>query len=159
MEYGIFSSALLEIAQTKYWALCFYCNADKSMIGSRLYNGVDEYKTLVGICERDIYNNRTVYAYEAINNMKHTNDFDGVCKLIGTPFEYNASELTKTETIMLSQPYTMPTVSECGIENCLKRWRLGTFYMPMNDGMLGNNIFAYVIMRIIQHQIVDLNAI
>ena len=42
MTYGVFTSDTLEIAQTKHWALCLYCNDDKTVIGAKLYNGTDE---------------------------------------------------------------------------------------------------------------------
>lgn len=136
MEYGVFTSSSLEIAQTRYWTLCFYCNDDKSIIGSKLYNGINDKKVLIAVCQRDIQKQKTVYAYETADNMKYTNDFEGVCKLLGTPFEYNISQLDRIEEIELSEPYIMPAVSEQGIENCLKQWRMGTFYFPISDGML-----------------------
>jgi hypothetical protein len=136
MNYGVFTSLDLEIAQTKYWAICFSCNEDKTIISSRLYKGIDENKTLVAICERDLNKIKTIYAYEGIDNIKYSNDFEGVCNLLGKPFEYNISNLRQIEEIELSEPYTMPTVDENGIENCLKQWRMGTFCNQTHDGIL-----------------------
>lgn len=136
MEYGVFTSALLEVAQTRYWALCLYCNEDKSLIGAELYNGVEDKKTLAAVCRRDMKEKKTVYAYETIDDKKLTNDFEGVCKLLGKPFEYNVSELEKIDTIEITEPYSMPAVSEEGIANCLKQWRMGSVYRPIYDGML-----------------------
>lgn len=141
MEYGVFTSSLLEVAQTRHWALCFYCNEDKSVIGAELYNGVEDKKTLAAVCRRDRKENKTVYAYETIgdqkfSDQKFSNDFEGVCKLLRKPFAYNVSELKKIDTIEITEPYIMPTVSEQGIANCLKQWRMGAVYRPIYDGML-----------------------
>ena len=46
MENGVYTSLDLEVAQTKHWAICFYCNHEKSVIGAELYNGVDDSKKL-----------------------------------------------------------------------------------------------------------------
>ena len=78
MEYGVFTSELLEIAQTRCWNLCLYCNLDKSIIGVKLYNGLDKEKTLVAICERKNLENKTVYAYETPEEERVTNDKDGI---------------------------------------------------------------------------------
>ena len=54
MEYGIFTSQLMEIAQTRFWTLCLHCNANKSIISAELYNGVDNNKTLAAIVIRNM---------------------------------------------------------------------------------------------------------
>jgi hypothetical protein len=135
MEYGIFTSKHLEIAQSRFWTICFYCDSDKTNIGVKLYNGTDENKTLAAICNRDIQNGRTVYAYETPEGKKYTNDFDGVCKLIGEQYNYTISGLTKIDDISISDINEMPSVSESGIKNCLKYWRMGTSYNLIHDGM------------------------
>lgn len=83
MEYGVFSSKRLEIAHSRFWSICFYCDENKANIGVKLYNGTDGNKTLAAVCNRDMQNGKTVYAYEAPDGKKHTNDFGGVYNLIG----------------------------------------------------------------------------
>ncbi len=134
MTYGVFTSEKLEIAQTRYWALCLYCNDDKTVIGAKLYNGTDENKTLAGICERDSVNSKTYYAYEDLQGNIHTNN-ESYSKHIGTAFDYNVSEMKQTDEIVLSEPYEMPTVTEAGIEKCLKMWRMGVNVRVFDGGM------------------------
>lgn len=135
MEYGIFTSQLMEIAQTKFWALCLYSNADKSMISAELYNGVDNNKTLVAIVKRNNLKNSTLYAYEVPNGQIFSNDVNGMNSFIGQKYEYDTTGMKKNDTIQISEPYAMPTVSEKGIACCLKQWRMGTFYNQSHNGM------------------------
>lgn len=74
MEYGVYTSALIEIAQTKAWTLCFYCDNDKTIIGAKLYNGIDNNKTLVAVAEHYSKDNKTAYAYKVPNGAIFTND-------------------------------------------------------------------------------------
>jgi hypothetical protein len=136
MEYGVFTSAALEIANTRYWALCLYCNSDKSIIGAKLYNGVDENKTLAAICERDSLKKLTVYAYEKPDGQRYTNDSDGVFKLLGGQYQYALHDLKKIDDIELTEQYKMPSVTEAGIKKCLKEWRMGSFFREIYNGIL-----------------------
>lgn len=135
MEYGVFTSPQLEIAITGYWSLCFYCNDDRSMMGARLYNGIPVHKTLAAICERDQSTGKTVYAYERPDGTKKSNDDDGVCKLLGMPFDYDLARLRQIDVIELSDPYPMPSVPAAGIEGSLRQWRMGTTYGCDEHGM------------------------
>ena len=134
MTYGVFTSDTLEIAQTKHWALCLYCNDDKTVIGAKLYNGTDEDKALAGICERDLNNNLTFYAYEDLQGVVHSNN-EIYSSYIGTSFDYNISGMKQIDEIELSEPYEMPTVTEVGIERCLKMWRMGVNFRIFDGGM------------------------
>jgi len=136
MHYGVFTSELLEIAQTRLWALCFYGDAEKSLIGTRLYKGIDTDKCLIAICEYNKEINKTLYAYEQSDGQKFTNDFDGICKHIGSHFNYDISRLMKIDDVVLSQQIIEPTVTEAGIEACLKQWRMGIVYNEIDDGLL-----------------------
>ncbi len=137
MEYGIFTSQFLEIAQTKFWTLCLSCNHDKSILSAELYNGIDDNKTLSAIVRRNNETNSTAYAYEIPNGQILSNDIDGVKTLIGQKYVYNINEMKRNDTIKISAPYEMPSVSTDGIEKCLKQWRSGTFYRYYSqNGML-----------------------
>ena len=147
MEYGVYTSSYLEIAQTRYWAICFYCNSEKTIIGARLYNGTDENKTLAAICERYIIDKKTVFAYETVDGMTVTNDEGGVSKLIGSAFSYNTDGMKKTDSIVITDPYEMATVDEKGIGFCLKQWRMGTSYIKRHNGftfLMVTNKIEYV---------------
>ncbi len=133
MEYGVFTSRNLEIAQTRCWALCFYCNQDKSVLGARLYHGTDENKTLAAVCERDLAERSVYYAFELPDGQKYSNQNSINC-LLGEPMTYKISSLRKIENIVLAEPYKMPSVSEKGVAACLKMWRMGTSYSYWKNG-------------------------
>lgn len=134
MENGVYTSLDLEVAQTKHWAICFYCNSEKSVIGAELYHGVDDSKKLVAICERFVDDKLTVYAYQKMDDVIATNDYDGVCKRIGSAFEYRIDKMKKIDSIKIVEPYEMATVNEKGIGFCLKQWRMGTSYYSHSNG-------------------------
>ena len=154
MEYGVFSSTNLEIAQTMHWTLCFFCNPEKSLIGAKLYYGSNDNKSLTAICERYLQEKKTVYAYKSIDGINVTNDYNGVCKLIGSPFTYEINGLKKKDSIILSDPYELATVDERGIGFCLKQWRLGTSYVQNHDSftfLMVTNKIEYVFSIQTQH--------
>ncbi len=137
MEYGVYTSKFMEIAQTKFWTLCLQCNADKTMLSAELYNGIDEDKTLAAIVKRNNEDNSTLYAYEVPSGEVLSNDMNGVRTWIGKKYNYNTVGMKQNDVIQISEPYEMPSVSEKGIESCLRQWRMGTFYNYWpNNGMM-----------------------
>lgn len=147
MEYGVFTSPELEIAQTRRWALCFYCNSDKSRIGAKLYRGTDDDKKLVAVAERDLPAVKTVYAFQSTDGSIVSNDREGVGKLIGSSFSYQTNEMKKNDSIVLTDPYEMATVENKGIEYCLKQWRMGTSFARYPNGftfLMATNKIEYV---------------
>ena len=147
MEYGVYTSLNMEIAQTRQWAICFYCNEDKTIIGAKLYKGIDENKTLVAICERYVIDKKTVFAYRTDDGSTVTNDDNGVCKYIGSAFSYKTDGMKKNDSILITEPYEMATVDEKGIGFCLKQWRMGTSYIPHENGftfLMVTNKIEYV---------------
>ena len=76
----------------------------KSVIGARLYRGTPENKTLAAICE--LYNDskKTVYAYEKPDGRRYTNDKNGICAMLGAPFDYNVEPLRKIDDSELFSP-------------------------------------------------------
>ncbi len=136
MEYGIFTSTTMEVAQTRFWTLCLYCNSEKTILSAELYNGMDDNKSLVAIVRRNNEMNQTFYAYETPDGQIFSNDMDGVRTLIGQKYQYDISEMKRNDSIQISESYEMPSVSEKGIECCLKQWRTGTFYINQShNGM------------------------
>ena len=134
MEYGIFTSPLLEIAQTKFWSLCLSCNYDKSIISAELYNGIDNNKSLVAIVRRNMANQTTIYGYKTPIGKVVSNDNE-ICMELGKQYDYTINGMIKNDTIELTEPHSMSSVSEKGIAFCLKQWRIGTFYHISEDGM------------------------
>lgn len=123
MEYGVFTSKTVEIVQTRMWAICLYMDVNREIMGAKLYHGIDDDKKLIGICEQN--NDKCVYAYQ-MDGQSGTNDYDGVRALIGNKYVYDMAKLRKIEDIEITQHIKMPSVSEAGIETCLRLWRMGT---------------------------------
>ena len=147
MQYGVFTSGALEIAESVYWALVFYDRGDQSTMGAELYNGFREHKTLAAVCEYDRKTGRSVYAYEEPGGKRWTNDFDGVCQRLGQPLAYDRQGLKTIDVIHPSEPYELPTVSEASVRQCLLLWRMGCTYRCFDGGMfftLVTNKIEYV---------------
>lgn len=136
VEYGVFTSEKLEIAEAVHWALVFYHDEDRAVMGAELYNGADEAKTLAAVCERDLRAGRTAYAYEEPSGKRRTNDPHGVCARLGQPLSYDRQGLRKIDDIHPSEPYELPTVSEAGVKRCLLLWRMGCSYRCADDVMI-----------------------
>lgn len=134
MTYGVWTSPALEIAESAYWALVFY--RQEPTIGAELYNGFQEAKTLAAVCEHDLNDHKTVYAYEGPGGRRWTNDFRGVRQKLGLPLSYDRAGLRQIDDIHPSQPFELPTVTEAGIRQCLLLWRMGCAYRCFEGGML-----------------------
>lgn len=134
MEYGIFTSPTLEIAQTRFWSLCLSCDQEKTFINAELYKGVDIHKTLIAVVCRDMTNQITKYAYETPDGKTFSND-DICLASLGKQYDYITDRMVKNDTIELVEPYAMSAVSERGISYCLKQWRMGSFYDFSECGM------------------------
>lgn len=136
MNYGVYTSMHLQIAHSRYWTFCLYCNNEKSIIGAKLYNGTDSDKTLCAITERNMNEQKTVYAYVTPNGKLYTNDSNGVLQLIGESYGYSVDNMKQIDSIEISEQHEMCTVSEAGIKECLKQWRAGTIYYANDTGIL-----------------------
>lgn len=50
---GVYRGTNCEIVKTEKFVLMFYCFADKTILGAKLYKGYENEKHLVAICERN----------------------------------------------------------------------------------------------------------
>ena len=60
---GIYRSNDCEIVETEKFAYVFYSADGKNRLGARLYMGYGDAKKLCAVCERDMVNKITKYAY------------------------------------------------------------------------------------------------
>ena len=137
---GIYKSSRMEIVETERFALVYYCNDDKSILGTKLYEGFINKKTLVAVCERDQIEKTTKYAYKTPAHSVITNDKDGLALVLGE--EYDASEknsMRQTEKFLIDHSQApLPKISEAGIAGCLKSWRMGNGYSVRDDNFRFN---------------------
>lgn len=125
---GIYRSADCEIAETEKFALVYYHDADRDVIGTKLYMGLDR-KYMTAVCERDLEKNVTSYAYKTeggriISNGEEISDhlgelYDGSRK----------NTMSRRERFAVDHSAAkMPTITEAGIPACLKKWRFADTY-------------------------------
>ena len=128
---GVYRGANCEIVETEKFALMLYCNQDQSLLGMKLYRGYENKKRLVAICERDLVQKKTEYAYlvdtqpcTAITNSERVRAYLS-----------EAYDATQTHSMRRIERFTvdhsgepMPTVKEAGIPKCLTLWRMSDSY-------------------------------
>ncbi|MBQ8403748.1 MAG: helix-turn-helix transcriptional regulator [Clostridia bacterium] len=126
---GVYRSPCAEIVETEKFSLVYYCNAEKSVLGTKLYAGFENKKRLVAVCERDQTEKSTKYAYSIDENTVISNCED-LPRLLGEKYDFNAKNtMRRTETFTVndaSEP--LPTVKEAGIYKCLALWRMSDTY-------------------------------
>lgn len=131
---GIYRSAKSEIVETEKFSLVYYCNSDKSVLGTKLYAGFEEKKFLVAICERDQKLKLTKYAYSTETDETISND-DCLCSLLGESYDDSIkASMRCLESFSVDHARKkLPRVSEAGIANCLRLWRTGSSYRANVD--------------------------
>ena len=127
---GIYQSELYEIVETEVFSLVYYCNSDKTVLGSKLYMGFANKKRLCGICERNELKKETYYAYKSEVGEIYTNDVGGVALLIGVPYDPSVKKtMRKSESFFVDHSgVSLPGVNDSGIAKCLSAWRMGDIY-------------------------------
>lgn len=128
---GVYRGADCEIVETEKFALMLYCSSDKNILGAKLYKGYENKKRLVAICERDIAEEKTKYAYFVEDSAPHTAiaNSEFVSEL-GAVWEPGIKKsLRRLETFIVEHSGTpLPTVKEAGIPKCLTVWRMADRY-------------------------------
>ena len=146
MEYGVYTSKTMEVAVTPSFALVYYCNEDKSVFGTKLYKGTDGKKKLIAICERNQAKKTTHYAFST-GLYKVTNNNDNIVKFLGEDFYAIPDGLWMIDSIeVIPQNFHMPIVSEAGIMDCLRQWRLGNEHF-----VDGNTMFFHMVTNKIEY--------
>lgn len=134
---GVYRSANSEIVETEKFALVYYCTSDKNILGVKLYQGYENKKRLVAICERDQLDEKTEYAYFVEDSDPHT-AITNCERLASQLAEAYDPELKKSmrclERFAVDHNSTpLPTVKEAGIRKCLTLWRMSDSYYANHD--------------------------
>lgn len=134
---GVYRGATCEIVETERFALVFDCSPDKRVLCARLYQGFENKKQLVAICERDQPANKTEYAYLAEDGPLHTavHNSDRMASRLTEAYDSDAKKaMRRLETFMVDHSgTTLPTVKEAGIPRCLSLWRMADGYRAARD--------------------------
>ena len=133
---GVYRSSNCEIVETEKFALVLYCSSDKNILGTKLYKGYENKKRLVAICERDIVNEKTEYAYLVEDTTPHTAITNSdLAYLLGETYDINLNKsMRRLESFSVDHSGTpLPTVKEAGIPKCLTLWRMADSYHATHD--------------------------
>ena len=125
---GIYRSSECEIAETEKFALVYYNDVNRNVLGTKLYMGLDR-KYLTAVCERDLANSITSYAYKT-NSGQIVSNGDLLKERIGELYDSGKkNSMHRREKFSVDHSGTkMPTVSEAGIPACLRKWRFADSY-------------------------------
>lgn len=134
---GVYRGANCEIVETEKFALVFYCSSDQSILGTKLYQGFENKKQLVAICERNQLANQTEYAYFVEGGTLHTimSNSDRMTSRLAEAYDCDAKRsMRRLETFMVDHSGTaLPTVKAAGIPQCLTLWRMADGYHATHD--------------------------
>ncbi len=127
---GVYRSATAEIAETELFALIFDCSDDKNLLRVRLYHGIGDQKKLCAICQRDQTAGTTGYAYLA-GEKRYSNEAGReVSDRLGESYDATQKNtMRRMERFFVDHSgEELPKVSQAGISDCLKAWRVTDSY-------------------------------
>jgi hypothetical protein len=123
INYGVFAKSDCEIAVSEKFILVFQ-NLSNRLI-TRLYKNNDRRGELIAICEHDLSEKVTSYAFVNSKNESVFNNIE-LNSHLGDDVVWIAESFFKKDKIEIISVNTyMPSVSEKGIAYCLKHWKLG----------------------------------
>ena len=133
---GVYRGSHCEIVETEKFSLMLYCSSDKNRLGAKLYQGFENKKRLVAVCERDLISEKTEYAYFVEGSVPHT----AICNSemasgLGAPYDPDwKKSMRRLESFAVDHSHTpLPTVKEAGIPKCLTLWRMADSYHAAHD--------------------------
>ena len=133
---GVYRGINCEIVETEKFALMLYRSSDKNTLGAKLYKGYENKKSLVAICERDLVEEKTKFAYLVEDSAPHTaiTNSDLVSEL-STAWDPDVkSSMRRLESFLVDHSGApLPTVKEAGIPKCLTVWRMADSYYATHN--------------------------
>lgn len=134
---GVYRGTNGEIVETEKFALMFYCSADKTVLGAKLYMGYENKKHLVAICERYQLDEKTEYAYCLEDSDPDTaiTNSERIASQLGAAYDSNIKKpMRLLESFAVDHSgATLPTVKAAGIPKCLTLWRMADSYIARRD--------------------------
>ncbi|MBQ9080605.1 MAG: helix-turn-helix transcriptional regulator [Clostridia bacterium] len=141
---GVYRGANCEIVETEKFALMLYCSSDKNILGAKLYRGFENKKRLVAICERDLFEKKTEYAYFVEDSHPYTaiSNSERLTPLLSAAYDPHVKSSTRrSESFAVDHSGApLPTVKDAGIKKCLTSWRMVDSYFAKHDHF---NFFLY----------------
>ena len=133
---GVYRGTNCEIVETETFALMLYCSSDKNILGAKLYKGYENKKRLVAICERDLVEEKTKYAYLVDGSEPHTAITNcELASMLGAAWNPDEKySMRRLESFVVDHSGTpLPTVREVGIPKCLTVWRMADSYCAVHE--------------------------
>ena len=133
---GVYRGMNCEIVETEKFALMLYCSSDKNTLGAKLYKGYENKKSLVAICERDLVEKTTKFAYLVEYSAPHTPIANSeLVSELNTAWNPDIkNSMRRLESFMVDHSGTpLPTVKDAGIFKCLTVWRMTDSYCATYD--------------------------
>ena len=134
---GVYRGSNCEIVETERFALMLYCANDKNVLGAKLYQGFENKKRLIAICERGQLDEKIEYAYFVEDSNPHTAITNSERMVSKLAERYNPDEkksMRRLETFLVDHSGTsLPTVKDAGIPKCLTLWRMADSYHATHD--------------------------
>ena len=133
---GVYRGSNCEVVETEKYALVLYRSSEKNILVAKLYKGYENKKRLVAICERDLVEEKTKFAYIVEDSTTHTVITN--CELaseLSTPWNPDIKQsMRRLESFVVDHSGDpLPTVKEAGIPKCLTAWRMADSYYATHD--------------------------
>lgn len=133
---GVYRGIDCEIVETEKFALMLYCSSDKNILGAKLYKGYENKKSLVAICERDLVEEKTKFAYFVEDSAPHTAITNSELALeLSMAWHPDIKKtMRRLESFLVDHSGApLPTVKDAGIPKCLTVWRMSDSYYATHD--------------------------
>lgn len=129
---GVYRSSVMELVETEKFALVYYSEHGRGIMGTKLYFGHDSKKILVAVCERNLVEKNTEYAYlcEGEDMLSAMTNSERLAKSLRSSYDVNMKKtMSHLESFVVDHGSApLPTVKEAGIPKCLTMWRMADSY-------------------------------
>ena len=136
---GVWRGPNMEIVETEQFALVLSGTREKGALRMGLYKGYENKKQLVAVCERNLVESKTEYAFFVEGSdppVAAAND-ERLTPMLGMAYDPELkTTLQRRESFCVDhEGAPLPTVAEAGIPKCLNLWRMVDSYFASGDEM------------------------
>lgn len=127
---GVYRDSNCEIVETEKFALIFYCSSDKTVMGAKLYEGYENKKLLVAVCERNLMENKIEYAYLVTDSEHYIANSERLSQTLTSAYDsHKKMSMRRLEYFSVDHSgKPLPKVKDSGIPKCLNLWRMSDSY-------------------------------
>ena len=147
---GIYRSNDSEIVETEKFAYVVYSSDSGNILGAKLYSGMHDKKKLCAVCERDMVNSVTRYAYSCED--KFVGNDERLQGMLGEKYDTSRKKsMKRLEKFFVDhRKRSQPKVSEAGIKGSLLSWKRISQFQTSNYGLhfelyTGTNDYVFTI--------------